>query len=180
MSKVYAIIRATKEKTFKDSFSSLVNKDFSVAVIKGNSTLEDKTKQAIKMGSSLSDNFDWIMVVDADVIVNMSLQQIISYINWQERKTKENRFWCFTGYVDCSKRGLIHGLHFYKTKYCKEAYEAIKNKSFQYHKGREEYEICKYLQDNHNLRWKVGYNEKPFGIHLFYINNNEDIGNTSL
>ena len=96
---------------------------------------------------------------------------MVSYINWQEKKTKINRLWSFAGWLDCTERGLISGMHFYRTKHCLEALQKIKGKSFQYHKGREEYEICKFLQDKHNLRWVLGYKKKPMGVHLFKINN---------
>lgn len=171
MPKVYAVVRCTREKTLDDCIASLEIKGFDYSIIKNKDTLETKTKEIIRKGIELKNNYDWIMAIDADVIISLNKQEMVSYCNWQEKKTKINRFWCFTGWLDCTARGLIAGLHFYKTKYCKEAYGYIKDKDFQFHKGREEYEIVKFLQDKHNLRWDLGYRKKPMGVHLFKINN---------
>jgi len=107
------------------------------------------------------------MAVDADVMITKSKEWIENYCE----KMNETSWFCFTAWLDCTKRGLITGLHFYRTDKCKDAYDIIKKKDFSWHKGREEYKICRLLKIDYNFFYSGGTPEESFGTHLFYINN---------
>lgn len=165
MSKVCAVVRAVRERSLKDCISSLERLDIDYVVIKDKSTLEEKAKKTIKLGWELENKYNWIMAVDADVIITMTKRRLENYC-----EEMSNRNWfCFTGYLECTKRGLIDGLHFYNTNYCKKCYNIIEKINFTYNPGRSEYEIVKTLK-NRGYNWDVGYKRISFGVHLYHVN----------
>ena len=168
MSKVFCVVRATNEDSFNDCIGALENLKYPYVVIKSDSSLEDKSKSTIKIGAEKSGEYGWIMAVDADVIITQQVDWVEKYCEHMEKNTD---WFCFTGWLDCTKRGLIVGLHFFRTSECQKAYDIIKDRDFSFHMGRQEYEICKLLKLTYGMNWDTGYLKESFGKHLFEVNN---------
>ena len=170
MPKVYVVIRTIGEETFSDCVKSVFERNFAYMVLRDYKPLEKAAKETIGIGMRCAELFDWVMALDADIVLSASVSEIEEYC---KRMEKENRF-CFTGYVKCSKRGIVDGIHFYRTKYCKRVYDFVKNIDFSYHLGREEYEIVKTAKEKLKLDWVVGDKRTPLGIHYFEVNNPQE------
>lgn len=171
MSKVYAIIRGVNEKSFGRCEDLVKAFGYDYIIFRNDSSLEDKSKASILIGSMLDKNkYEWVWVIDADIEISAAPVFIEEYCDMMKENYKDTLF-CFTGYLDCTKRGLIDGTHFFRTKHCKTAYDIIKNVDFSFHMGRQEYEICQLLKEKHNLPWRVGDKRLSMGLHLFEENN---------
>jgi len=169
MSKVFCVVRAVKEKSLADCVSSLERLGFNYRILKGDSSLELKVKRTLEIGKEKAKDYDWVMAVDADVIINRKVEWVENYCE-QTEETNEDLF-SFTAWLDCTERGLIDGLHLYKTSKCEGALSIIKGEDFSWHKGREEYEICQFLKKYQGFDTGRGIIREMFGTHLFYINN---------
>ena len=170
MSKVYAVIRTIGEVSLEDCIGALKNQGFTEYRIVKDLTLQNATKEILRIGYEKDQEYDWIMVVDADIILTVSKEEIEEYCNGIP---KQDKLFCFTGWLFGTKIGYRDGMHFYRTKYCKEALNLIKYLDFSWHKGREESEICNYVKNNSTLVWRPGYKDYKkvcFGIHLANIN----------
>ena len=169
-SKCFAVVRTIGERSILDCLGSLVERDIPFAVLRYE-PLELASKETIRIGSLLKDKYDWIIALDADIKLTMSKEQIEKYCENQEGGRPND--WCFAGWLNCTKRGLISGLNFFRTSECQKVYDYIKDKDFSFHKGREEYEIKKICKSEIGLNWDTGIELAPFGIHYFEINNSE-------
>lgn len=175
MSTMCVVIRATTESSLDDCIKSVKEKKIPYFLIHNSESLENKAKETIKIASENSDKYDWVMALDADIILTMSKKDIEAYCTEMENpghyNPKYQDIFCFTGYATCTKRGLVCAINFYRTRYCGIIYDKIKEIDFSFHKGREEYEIKKYVKDYWGLDWQRGYKQLSFGIHFFEINN---------
>lgn len=152
MQKLHIVIRHTNESTLNDCINSIKALGLSYTLISNKKSLEDKVKEMF----SKEYKADWILVVDADVIL-YRVPEILS-----------DKF-SLTGKLWDTKRGVIHGLHFYKVSKLQQAYNMIKDVDFSYHLGRQEYEICQYL--NKKCLYTQNYDMDPIGVHLWGVNN---------
>ena len=171
MSKIFVVVRTTGEETLDECLRALKYRDIPYTVLRDYKPLEKASKETIKIGAEkFKQGYDWVLAVDADVVMTMNREELEKYCDKHDKKFPEKWF-CFCGYLHCTKRGLISGLHFFRTSECQKAYDLVKDVDFQWHKGREEYEICCYLRENHKMWWCSGYKELAMGVHYFNVNN---------
>ena len=161
--KIYTVIRTIGEPTLSKCVKAVRERNLAYVVLNKKESLEEKVKKTIGVGSKVVAQYDWVMALDADVELTMSKEEIEDYCD----KMDARKVFCFTGYVDCTKRGLIDGLHFYKTEYCEKLYELIKDKDFSYRPGRAEFEMVQMAMKSGVGKWEVGYLRVPFGIHYW-------------
>lgn len=168
MSTVYVIIRTIGEKTFPECRKAVSERfgEYGFSVLENYKPLEKASKECIRIGAELSNNYDWILVVDADVILEMSKEDINDYAQVMKEMYEDTLF-TVTCYLDCTKRGLIDGMHLFRTSYCRQVYDYVKDKSFDFHIGREEYEICQMAKHELGFPGKAGYTRISFGKHIF-------------
>lgn len=164
MSKLFAVIRFKDEVTINACRLALQELDIPYLIISG-TTLDKASK--LTLATARITGADWVMAVDADVIITMSKKDIIEYCD----EMKEDNLLSFTGYVFGTKRGLIDGIHFFNAENTEKALDIVKDRIFKKENGtthhREESEMLWYLRDNHNLTTKQGYKRIPFGIHFW-------------
>jgi len=168
MSKVYVIVRETGESSLEDCIQSVEEREFDYEVIK-EEPLEQAVRVIIDKGVELMGKYDWVLVLDADVKLTMSREEIEVYCY----RMGEDNLFCFTGYLDCTQRGLIDGLHFYKIRYCLGAQHYLKTREYSKYRGHEEFEMVQALKLHANLNWKVGDQRVSFGTHYWYVNHSD-------
>jgi hypothetical protein len=172
--KVFVAIKSTGEKTLKDCIKSVEERGFDYAVFGDKESLEEKVKKILKFGVESSDKYEWIMSLDADVVLTASREFIEEMCCILENTEKidsriVDNFFSFTSFINCTKRGIVSGIRFYRTMYCKVLYEMVENKDFSYHKGREESEMCNVVRNEFGFSWE---SIRPFiGIHYWEVNN---------
>jgi hypothetical protein len=167
MSKVYVVIRTIGEKTTQDCVRAVMERfgnDFEV--ISDIKPLEAVARKTFEIGARKGGEFQWIYAVDADVILTQSRE-------WYENACAEmkmefdDRLFCFNGFLDCTKRGKIVGSHFFRTRYCAEVLDKIKDVSFAYKSGRAESEMCWWVRNKMALGTVSFLREKDiFGKHI--------------
>lgn len=161
MPKLRAVIRGTKESTLIECIEA-VSGILPFAIVYSSASLQEKVLATLKIGTISTE--DWIVGVDADVILTMQREQLEDYCEMQG----EENLYCFTGWLDCTKRGLIDGMHFYQRKYCGLAYEYLKDKQLfipdRPHKA--EWQMCEMVKESLGFRWKQGQPKISMGKHL--------------
>jgi hypothetical protein len=166
MPKVYVVIRTIGEKTTENCINAVTERfgnDY--RIVRDFKPLEMASKETIRIGAELADSFGWIMAVDADVILDKSRVWIEDYCK-KMKLDFGDRLFSFTGYVDCTRRGFIPGIHFFRTKFCQEIFDRIKDTSFQHRPGRDESEICWYVRDKMAMGTVQGTIVESFGKHV--------------
>ena len=167
MSKVYVIIRTVGEKTTQDCVRAVMGRfgdDFEI--ISNLKPLEKASRRTLEIAAEKAGQFDWVFAVDADVILTQTRE-------WYEERCAEmkrefdDRLFCFNGWLECTKRGLIVGSHFFRTRYCAEVLEKTKNISFAYKPGRAESEMCWWVRDKLAMGTVSFLREEVFGKHIF-------------
>jgi hypothetical protein len=171
MSKLRAVVRTTREPSQDMCLFNLEKNGIDYYVINNLSSLEEKSKETIKLG--IDNKAEWLMTVDADVFIEITRKEIEQYCE-EMKKLYDDEIFVFTGYLDCTKRGFISGLHFFRTKYCKQVYNLIKDMDFSWHQGREEMEICREVEKQFGLKHIQGYKRVSFGVHNFEINKKDN------
>ena len=167
MSTVYVVIRTIGEKTYQQCLNKVIEMGFEYDVVSFVKRLEKASKKTIQIAGKISDKYEWVMALDADIILQMNKKQIERYCKQMSNEYKDRKLFSFTGYIDCTKRGIVSGIHFFNTKYCREVFNYVKNKDFSFHLGREEYEICETAKNDLGMLVVGGYKEMPFGKHFF-------------
>lgn len=169
---LFAFVRTIGEKTIDKCIKSLQKKGFNYdyMVIKDFKPLAKATKEVIKISGEIKDSYRWTVVFDADMIVNLNRYEL-EYYCWEMEDILRGRFqdkyFMFTGYVDCTKRGIVDSIHFYRTKYCEEIYNFIKDKEYNKRVGKDESEICIDVIENLKLGWSTGYKKIPMAKHIY-------------
>lgn len=167
MSTVHVIIRTIGEETYAECLQKVVGMGLCYSVVSYVKPLEMASKKTLKIAGEVADRYEWVMALDADVILTMTRKGIEDYCKEMEYRYRDKRLFSFTGYVNCTKRGVISGIHFFRTKYCREVFEHVKDRGFGFHRGREEYEICEVAKNELNFKVVNGYFRVPFGGHIF-------------
>jgi len=166
MSKVYAVVRTIGEISLDDCIGALKVHNIPYEIVEGLS-LQNAVKKILRIGYEKQEEYDWIMVVDADIIVTASKEEIEKHC---EKMSENKDLFVFTGWLLGTKIGYRDGMHFYRTKYCDEIFNKIKYLDFSFHKGREESEICNYVVNNTKYKFEVSDKKLCFGVHLRYVN----------
>lgn len=167
MQKIYAVIRTVGEKTTINCRKAVGDRfGLDYKILWDFRPLEKVAKETIRTGAERVKEFDWIMAVDADIVLTKPRWFYEEYCQ-NMRDEFEDRLFSFTAYLDCTKRGLIGGMHFFRTRYCQRVFDRIKDVSFQYKPGREESEICWWVRDKMAIGTVQGSVVTPFGIHIF-------------
>lgn len=167
MPTVYGVVRTIGEPTLEKCKESLCSLGFEFEVLENVKPLEMASKRTIQIGiQKQKEGFKWIMAVDADIILKLDQKTIENYC-LQMEKTYGERLFGFTAYLDCTKRGFIDGMHFFRTKYCMNVYNYVKNKNYNYRVGREEYEICQTAKNELGYLVPRGLWEISFGTHIY-------------
>ncbi len=169
---LYTFIRTIGEKTTDECKKSLIKKGFNenFLTIENYKPLAKAVKEIIKISGDIKNYYRWTVVFDADMIINVKRYEL-EYYCWEmedilRNKYKDNYF-MFTGYVDCTKRGIVDSIHFYRTKYCEKIYNFIKDREYKKRVGKDESEICIDVIDNLNLGWSTGYKKIPMAKHIY-------------
>jgi len=164
MQKMYAVIRTVGEITLSSCEAKLKEREIDYCILKDLKPLELASKETIKKGMELE--YEWIMTVDADLLVTMSKKELEDYC--EDMKNLHNdKIFSFTGYINCTRRGIVHGIHFFRTRYCKQVYNYVKDKDYGFHRGREEWEICQTAKNELGLGGPNGEWEIEMAVHRF-------------
>jgi len=170
MPELYVVVRTIGEETFDKCLHSVRERDLPYSIVENFKPLQEAVKQTMVEG--LKSEADWVMALDADIILTMDAEKIIRYCDIMKRlheEIEDIRLFCFTGYIDCTERGVTDGIHFYNGDYLQEFYDRIKYASFV-ERGRAEYSMKKLFQYenlNRGYRWRTGCLKMPFGKHYF-------------
>ena len=165
MPKLRAIIRGVNESSLIECIEA-VSERLPYAISYSPSPLQDKVLDTLKLAKVI--NEDWIVGVDADVILTMPGAELEDYCAKQE----EDNLFCFTGWLECTDRGLIDGMHFYRRKYCGLIYEYLKDQDIfipeRPHKA--EWQMCEMVKEHMGFNWKQGNPKISMGKHLWQVN----------
>ena len=165
--KLYGAIRTIGESTTDRCIEQVKKLGFNYCVIRDYKPLENASKETIRKAGTLKDRYDWVMTIDADEILDkMTLKKLENYCD-KMKKEYDDKLFCFTGYVDCTKRGVIDSIHFFRTRYCEDIYNNIKDKNIGEREGKEESDICNWVVSNMNLKWAIGKWKVPMATHIF-------------
>jgi len=171
MSKVYVVIRTIGESTLKECINSVTKRGFSCSTVKDYRPLEKAAKETIRLGSLMLD-YDWIMALDADVILTASRNEIERHCYYMERKYK--KIFAFTVHAEDTKRGIIPAVHFYKQQHCHRAYLYLKDTKFgNYRIHKAESEMVHYLHLYKGLQKVLDERDRQLiiGKHIWEENN---------
>lgn len=165
MPKLRAIIRGMDESSLIECIEA-TSERLPFAISYSPSPLKDKVLDTLKLAKIIKE--DWIVGVDADVILTMKREELEDYCD----RMDEDKLFCFTGWLECTERGLIDGMHFYKKEYCGVIYEYLKNENLfipeRPHKA--EWQMCEMVKEHMGLNWKQGTLKTPMGKHLWQVN----------
>jgi len=170
MKKVYVIIRTLDEKTLPDCIKAVEERGFDYYIAQGCIPLEKAARRTLEVGSMMEE-YDWVIALDADVILTASRKEIEDYCKYMERVFK--KLFCFTTWVEDTKRGVIPGVHFYKRNKCSKAWHYAIQKVFGGKIPRKaESEMVYWLHMYKGLR-RVTSGHKQFiiGKHIWEENN---------
>ena len=155
-----------------DCIKAVEERGFEYYLVNGYIPLEKASRRTLEVGS-LMKAYDWILALDADVILTASKKEIEDYCSEMERLHKNENLFSFTVKIDDTKRGVIDGVHFFRQKYCSKAWNYAIQRVFGGKVSRKaESEMVYWLHRYKGLKRMVKGNRKFIvGKHIWEENN---------